>query len=238
MSQASPTWCDLIRQALLISNLAPRGQSADPQLNEDALSALRFMLSDWSRDGILEPAYTQTIHTLTGGIQQYTAGPGGVFDKRPLFIQQCILSGASLGQVFYPIRVSPWDEFLALTFPSAQGLPSDMYYNPTYPLGTVAFYPTPNEDWTVQIVGLFAWDTVDGNDTVSLPPGYDSAIVDNLAVRIAQNYNYPVPAYLANRAQRAMNGILMALPDKDKSRDNMILQQWRPVRNWQTDSPR
>lgn len=232
------TWAQLIRQALLVSGLAPRGQDVDPEMNADALSALRFMLSEYSNRGIIEPAYTQTVHTFVGGQQEYTCGPGGEFPKRPLSIQQCVLSGGNLGQVKYPIRVSPWDEYLALTFPSSQGLPSDMYFNPTYPLGTIAFYPTPNVSWTATITGMFAWADVDPTEEISLPPGYDSMICDNLAVRVADNYQTAVSPVLRNRAKNGVEAILIALPAKDKSRDNMILQQWRPVRNWQTDSPR
>ena len=232
------TWLELCRQAVIINNLAPRGQNADAQLLEDTQTALGFLLSEWSRDGILEPAIDSTSFVCVGNQNIYTAGPAGDIPKRPLELFQAILSGANLGQTKYPIEIAGWDEFEALTFPSAQGNPSYVYYNPTYPLGTIAIYPTPNSDWTITLTGKFAWDAVDINAEVSLPPGYDSAILDALAVKVCENYNRVVPIALYNRARDGMSGIRSALPISDKAKDNMWARSARPVRNWQTDNAR
>lgn len=231
-------WRQLIQDAMMNSNLVPVGNANDPAIAERFLSALQYLLSDWSRDGFLEPAFQEMTSTLIGGQNVYSAGPSGDFPNRPVELFQCILSGASLGQVRYPFLVQPWDEFQAITFPSAQGIPTAAFYNPTYPLGTIAFYPTPNETWDCKFLGQFAWDSIDPNAQVSLPPGYDSAISDNLAVWGAINYNRPISPDLRNRARAGKAALRVAMPTKDKARDNQWAWRWRPVRNWQTDSPR
>lgn len=233
-------WSELWRQALQISNLAPRGQTADPQLNQDAQDACHMLLSEWSRDGILEPAFKSVEATLTGSQQLYTMGATGDFTSRPLEIFQVVLFGSTLANTRYPIQVRDWAEFQALTFPSAYGLPQFAFYNPSYPLGTLALYPFPNSSWGCHIEGLFAWDEVTPSETVSLPPGYDAAILDALANKLRQNYNLAPLPWLMARARDGKSSIIQALPVKDTSRDNwMALRQWNQnVRNWATDSPR
>lgn len=233
-------WRELCRQALQISNLAPRGQDADPQLNADALIALQSVLSECSRDGILEPLFDSVSTALIGGQNLYTMGATGNFPRRPMEVTQAILSGATLGLVRYPIQVTPWDQFQALTFPSALGIPSDFFYNPSFPLAQGAVYPTPNSNWTLTLIGTFAWDTINPDDTVSVPPGYETYITDATAVKTAENYDRIVPAWLYNRARDGRSGILQALPVKDQVKDNNFAWQRgnRNVRNWQTDSPR
>lgn len=226
--------------ATQISNLAPRGQDADPQLIADTFTALQLLLSKWSMDGLLEPAFDSVNANFVGGQNTYTMGAAGNFTKRPLNITQAILSGSTLNDVRYPIQVSPWDEFEALTFPSAQGLPSDCYFNPTYPLATLAVYPTPNQPWNILLIGTFAWSSVLPSDTVSLPPGYDDALCDALAVKIAENYNRQVPAWLYNRERDGMSGIRQNIPPKDRAKDNLFATRYGrdQIRNWQTDAPR
>jgi hypothetical protein len=232
-------WRELCRQALQISNLAPRGQDADPQLNADVLIALNSVLSEWSRDGILPPAFDSVNANLAGGQAIYTMGTTGDFTRRPIEITQAILSGSTLTTVRYPIEVRPWDEYQALTMPSAQGIPGYCYFNPTFPQAQLAVYPTPNSNWNLKIIGIFAWDVVDPNATVSLPPGYEPAITDSTAVQVAENYNRAVPAWLYNRARDGKSNIIQAIPPKDQVKDNALAWNYnRGVRNWQTDSYR
>lgn len=232
------TWAQLIRQALLVSNLAPRGQDVDPTLNADALDALRLMLSKWSRDGILEPAYMWVEAQLTAGTNEYSAGAGQLFNKRPLQIHQAILYGGGLGNVRLPIRVTPWPVYQAQTYPSAQGQPSDCFYNPTYPIGTFAFYPTPSQSWSVRILGTFDWLEIDTLEQVSVPPGYADAIIDNLAVKIAENYMVAVRPELANRARDGVASIKIQIPPKDATWGNAAITTQRSgLWNFANDRP-
>jgi hypothetical protein len=169
-------------------------------------------------------------------------GPTGNFSRRPIEVHQAVLSGATLAASRKPIRVGPWDEFVDLTYPSALGMPSDIYFNATYPLGTLAVNPTPNSSWNLLIYGIFPWPSVLPSDTVSLPPGYDAAIVDNLAVKLAGNYQLPMTTQLqslVNRARDGKSGIIQAIPTKDRVKDNALAAQFpRNVRNWITDTSR
>lgn len=233
------TWNELVQQALQIGNLVPRGQSAAPEINQDGQTALTFLLSEWSRDGLLPPSSSATEATLVAGQRIYTVGPGGDFTSRPVLLTQAIVFGASLNDVRLPVEVLDWDEFEALTFPSAQGLPKQVSVNFQYPQLQIGVYPTPNTNYKLRLVGQFPWAAITFTDQVSVPPGFDSAILDNLAVKICQNYNRAVPAWLILRARDGKSSIVMAQPPLDQANDNKKAQRYRStrVRNWLSDSP-
>ena len=231
-------WSELCRKALQISNLAPRGQDVDPSLNDDALFALRSVLSEWSRDEILIPAFESVSVDLSGGQNVYTMGPGGDFTRRPQSLTQAILSNSTLGLTRKPILIETWDFFEGLTFPSAPGIPGHCFFNPTYPLAQMAFYPTPNSDWNCKLIGTFAWDIPDPAATISLPPGYQEAILDATAVKTCENLNRQCAPWLYNRARDGRSSIKQSLPVKDLVRDNHMARTRvsRSIRNWDTDA--
>ena len=233
-------YSELCRQALAIGNLAPLGQTEDAELNQFALDAANFLLSEWSLTGLIEPAFKSTTSVLNGAQQIYTMGTGGDFDKRPTQILQVILSNATLGLTRYPEIVEDWATFEALTFPSAPGLPQWVFYNPTFPLGQIAFYPYPNASWTAKVLGNFAWEAVTFAEEVVFPPGYDAVFLYNLAARIRINASLPPMPAITALARDMKSSLIQALPVKDQTRDNLMALRiaGRNVRNWQTDSPR
>lgn len=234
------TWGELVRKALLTANIAPLLQEVAPELNQAAREALLFVLSEWSRDGVLPPNLDAVEGTLIPGTNVYTAGTGGtLFARRPVQATQAILFDATLGLVRRPIPVFGWDDFEDLTFPSAPGMPNALYFNESYPLAQVGTYPTPNSNWKVRLTGQFAWDTPDFDAQISLPPGYDSAICDATAVRTCEDLNREVAPRLANRAQRGRAAIETQIPPMERVKNNrraLALQRGKP-RNWLTEVP-
>lgn len=233
------TWKELVESAIRTSNLAPRGQDIDPQLYEDALVSLSFVLSELSRDEILPPNTDAVEHALTSGVDSYTMGPTGDFSSRPIELFQAILYGATLGAVRLPLAIRPYAEFEALTFPTAPGLPSRVFFNPTYPLATLTVYPTPNNTWTLRMVGKFAWPAVNPDAQISLPPGYDAMIHDAEAVRVCEDNNRQVDPVLRQRARNSKSAVILAMPTNDRTRNNQKTNLWREtgVYNWNADRP-
>lgn len=233
------TWSELTRLALQYGNLVPRGQDAAPEYNQDARTALTLLLSEWSRDGVLPPNLTSISAILTGGNNTYTAGVGGDFPFRPVIVTQSVISNGSLANVRIALPVRPWDEFNSLSYPSNTGLPQVVFINATYPLMTVNIYPTPDTNYTLDLFGQFAWDNITWEDQTSLPPGFEPAIIDALAIKICENYNREVPQFLRNRARDGKSGIVLIAPAINKARNNKIATYYRTskVRNWLSDSP-
>jgi hypothetical protein len=232
------TWTELIRLSLQIGNLVPRGQEAAPEYNLDGQIALPLLLSEWSRDGIIPPNYDSTEATLTAGQFLYTAGSGGNFTKRPQSITQAVIFDGSLVNVRIPIEVRPWAEFEALTYRIAPGIPKAVYLNMKYPLAEVGMNPAPSTNYKLRLVGIFPWDAIVFSSQVSLAPGMEPAIADNLALKMCENYNRNVPDWLRNRARDGRSGIVCQMPPIDAARGNELTYRQRSrTWNWLADSP-
>lgn len=233
------TWNEIVREILLVSNLAPMGQDADPDLNERTQRVLVRMLSAWSRDGFLSPFTSDLETTLISGQNLYTAGPGGDFTARPVQIFQAILSGSTLGLVRLPVEIMGWDDFQALSFPSAPGLPKQISINLKFPQLQIGVYPTPNSNWTLRLVAQLPWEEIDFDEEAVLPPGYESAIISNGGVWACKALNRDVSMDLKNQARDEKSGIVLNSPQNDKSQGNMFAQRYRStrVRNWLADTP-
>jgi len=90
-------------------------------------------------------------------------------------------------------------------------LPLELWYQATYPLGLLWLWPVPNAAATLE---MFVWTQLPGfsqiTDTFDLPPGYELAIVKNLAVLLAPRYQRPVSPDLmrdATEAKAAIGGL-------------------------------
>lgn len=105
----------------------------------------------------------------------------------------------------YQIRIIPRDKYTALGLKGIAGpWPTDLYYDRTYPLGNLYFYPNPSmagelHYWTDMILG----DLSDINSDFNLPQGYARAIKTNLAIELAAEYGKAVSPTLAQRARES-----------------------------------
>ncbi len=227
-------WSQVIRRALVQSVLAPRqGLEVSAQLSQDALITLRLLLSDWSRDGILPPAFESTTGTLTAGTYTYEMGTGKTFPHRPISLTQAILFDGNLGQIRLPVSVLAYDGFEAQTFPTGQGFPQAVYYNPTFPFGTISFYPNPVTNYKVKLIGEFAWGEIRQEDEVILPPGYEGPITDCLSVRLADDAPVDLNPKIRTRAKYGRDAIVANLPIKDRVMDNQKSANTYAAANWQ-----
>ncbi len=227
-------WSQLIRRALVQSVLAPRqGLEVTSQLSQDALATLRVLLSDWSRDGILPPAFESTTGTLTSGTFTYEMGEGKSFPNRPISLTQAILFDGNLGQIRLPVSMLAYDGFEAQTFPTGQGFPQAVYYNPTYPYGTISFYPNPVTNYKVKLIGEFPWASIRQEDEVILPPGYEGPITDNLSVRLADDAPVDLNPMIRTRASYGKASLIANAQIKDRVMDNQKSANTYAAANWQ-----
>ena len=165
--------------------------SADEQA--DALRVLNRMLTTWSNDSLMiASAATRETFSLISGQQVYTVGPTGTFvTSRPTDVQFI-----SIGQPGSPafetpvdlINAQQWSEILVKGTTST--FPTKAYVEFTNPNLTISVWPIPQLVYQIEITSLKPLvQFVSVNDTVSLPPGYEDAIVYNLAVRLTPMYS-------------------------------------------------
>ena len=165
--------------------------SADEQA--DALRILNRMLSTWSNDSLMiAAAATRETFPLVSGKQVYTLGPtGDLVTPRPTEVQFI-----SIGQPGSPsfetpvelINARQWSDILVKGTTST--FPTQAFVEYTNPNLTISVWPIPQLNYLIEVTSLKPLaQFVSVNDTVSLPPGYEDAIVYNLAVRLTPMYS-------------------------------------------------
>lgn len=192
------TGLDLITAALRKCGVVASGETADASDADDALAEVNRLLGTWNAQGLYIHAHTIAQHTLIADQESYTIGGSGSPDfsaTRPNTIERAIVFNTAgdtiLGSL--TLRDALW---WADRRPSqaTTTLPSDLFFNPTSPNGTLYFSPTPDAAYIMELYswGLLTALTLAG--TVSLPPGYEDTLVLSLTERLCPEYGKPVPS--------------------------------------------
>lgn len=164
--------------------------------------------------------------------------PGAFKMTRPLRITNAFtrITASGSTQLDYQMAVIPRDKYTALGIKGLPGpWPTHVYYDPTYPLGTLYFYPNPSQAgvlhlWTDQIFSSFT--TI--SQALNLPQGYAMALKKNLALQLAPEYGKGASPLLVQQARDSKNAIkaLNATPAVQAFFDKDILKSNRHDAGW------
>jgi hypothetical protein len=186
------TGLDLVSASLrLIGAIAP-GETPSASEITDGLSAINRMIDSWSTESLIIYADTREEFTLTVGQQEYTMGPSGDFNtSRPLrFLQGTIKVETNTPAVEYQLLFASLEEWVMIKQKGlTSNIPSYIYTENSYPLATVSLYPVPSVANKLVLYTQKQLTSIASQATVlSLPPGYEEALVYNAAVRLAPEY--------------------------------------------------
>jgi len=164
--------------------------------------------------------------------------PGNFAIPRPIRITNAftrITASGSTG-LDYQIEIINRDKYTAIGLKGLAGpWPTMLYYDPTYPYGTLYFYPNPSSGgvlhlWTDAIFSDFS--TL--NQAINLPQGYARAIKKNLAMELAPEYGKAVSPLLARQAMESKMAVkkLNSIPSVEAFYDQNILKSRRNDAGW------
>ena len=199
---------ELIRAALNVTNVLFDGEDPDANTAKATLFQLNSMLDSWSADGLTMFSERNDLFTLVPGQGTYTVGPTGQFVMpRPVEIE-----GAQVRispSVEYSLDVISNDEYNRIT---GKGITSSLQrviaFLPTYPNAQITLYPVPSTANVIRITSRAPFTQLSTmTEIVSLPPGYQEAIIYNLAFRVATSMNKPLSAAALEMAQRSLETI-------------------------------
>lgn len=198
---------DLIRDSLGLINVVGAGEDLTAEDAVDNLNAMNRMLDTWAAGGLTIYSRSIDTHTLLGNVQTYTMGPGGdINTPRPTIIQQATIT---LGSIVTPMNIWAQDAFATLPMPTLQGAyPTDLFVNNGSPLLTLKFYPIPVSGMVFTCYSLKKMTDLTLNSVIEMPPGYQDAIIYNLAVRRAPAYEREALPTVKNTALAAYNAIV------------------------------
>lgn len=195
---------NVINRALRILGAISTNEVPAPQESTDALGTLNAMIDDWANEKLMITGAVLDQITLTPSVATYTIGAtGGTVSNYPITIDTA--SYIQYGNLSYPLKLLTLDEYNAITLKSLSTLiPDSLWYNPTFPNGTITLYPTPA---AVMTLNLWSWKQITSFTSlinpIALPPGYENALVYNLALMLSPEYGKQVTADIARIAMQS-----------------------------------
>jgi len=182
------TALQLVTSALRKIGAVAAGEAPDAIEQSDALAALNQLIESWNLQGLTLYRLENAAYTLVPSQQVYTIGSGSDFDgARPITLNCAFVTRGGIDYPLAPLTQAQWNEILQKSQESQ--LPEAVYYEPTFPDGTLRFWPVPLEALTVTLASNMQLGAVaDINDDLAFPPGYERALVYALAVDLAPEY--------------------------------------------------
>jgi len=179
-----------------------------PNANDLAwgLGKLNRFLNNLSADGLNLHYRVEESFNLVGGTPNYTIGSGATFDTpRPTIIEKAFIRDSGHD---HPVDIRSIAEYWSLAEKSTQDRPVKLYYDTTYPNGTIYLYYTPDSAYSLHLISQKPLITyASGATEVSLPGEYEDMVVLNLAIRIAARYGKEISGDLRLDAKNAYNNV-------------------------------
>lgn len=202
------TALELITDAMkLIEQIGPGEVPTDDEA-QDGLRVLNRMLDAMSLERLMIYQVLQENFTLSAGTASYTIGSGGTWNTtRPAYIESAFLRDS--GNNDYELDVLRNREaYDAISPKSTQSRPDRIFYDTQNPLGKVYVHYVPDTTYTIY---LNSWKQLQQFSALTtafaMPPGYESMLVNNLAIELAPFYGAKVPESVIVRAMTTKGNI-------------------------------
>lgn len=181
------------------------GQNETPTSSEASLGlrTLNSMLALWANDRTFAYTVTTNSGALTNGQSSYTIGTGGDFNiTRPVTIDYAYIR---LNNVDFPLQKINSQDYDSIPFKDNHSFPSFFYYDGNFPLATIKIYGVPSSGMTLFFdtwIQLTQFSNL-VND-LTFPPGYEMAIIYNLAKFLSPHYGVSLSKESAEIAVSAL----------------------------------
>lgn len=197
------TFLELISSAFRKIGIAGEGETLSAQMLTDAKESLNLILEEWENDPDLALTTEQTFSSVAS-TASYVVGNGQTWDgDKPLKIMSAY---TTISSVDYPLTVISEKEYMEISIKSNTGIPEYIMYAAAEETGTVYLYPTPADSGTITILSSKAFvQCTDLTADVSLPKGYKSALIYNLAIDLSSEYEISIKPIVAAKAAETLS---------------------------------
>lgn len=210
------------------------------------LQQLNMMLDSWSNQPQACFAITEQNFSLTVAKSRYSIGSGGDINaSRPIRI----IEGAGAAYVQdtngnnTPVDVvtrQDWNQIGNRSGLTQSNLPTVLFYDPQMPLGYINVWPQPNAGgYTLYFDAYLQFtDASSLTSSFTLPPGYELAIQDNLALMLWP-FCYtgkPMPPNFEKSARASLAAVKRSNKRNNKAQMDAELFQGQGGYNIYTDS--
>src|ERR1043165_802938 len=200
------TYRDIVTTALRELNIIDAEEAASAADAAFVLGKMNRILDRWNALGT--PSYVDLIFlpTLTPSLQPHTLGPTGTFWTASLAVRPISIVSASRfdGTVKVPITLRDEAWWTRQSLPAMTGsYVTDLYYQPTYPNGSLYFWPVPDTAIPIELVLRQAFASGTLATEFALPPGFQDAVTLTLAEEIAEAFGTQAGPKLVQSALNA-----------------------------------
>lgn len=218
---APHTVLEIITDAMIEVGLLSPGEPPDGDTAQWAFRKYNYLLNYWAAKRNFVYSTSFQVFNLVAGLSPHTIGPGTAatpatfpMSQRPVKIESWALilnSGQSAVDLPHkPLRDNAWWAMQRVKAIQTN-IPTDLYYSPDQPNGSLFFWPVPNavmpvrlELWALVSEALSINDPIDGAGGVgSLPPAYRTAIMLTLAETLQPGARKDADSTLAGMALAA-----------------------------------
>lgn len=195
----------IIKKAMQRAGILVKSETPDSDEASEALDTLNNMLSSWSNDSIVIYGRVTESFPLSSGVDSYTIGAGQTFDTiRPILIVEAHTRQSNID---YALSIVSDELYQSISYKQTQSIPQYLNYTNQFPTAIINLYPIPPAGYTLFMTSEKELPQFTLSQTVSLPPGWERALINNLAVELSPEYGQKVSPELMKLANDSRGAI-------------------------------
>jgi len=196
------TALQVIKRSLRMLGAIGSGETPDGSTGADALFVLNRILEEWNTQKLLNYYVAHANYLVLNGTAQYSIGSGGDYDgDRPEKIVSAYLRDNDLKD--HVLEIITDKKYSSIYDKTHSGVPQYLQYDAQYPLAYINLYPKPSVNGVLNIGYYMPLTTISALSTsFSLPNGYESALIYQLAAELAPEYGKSIEPFYSQSIKK------------------------------------
>lgn len=207
----SSTAVTILEDARRLLGVHAEEESLEAHELQTGIRFLTRMLKEWEVDPALGTwLYTEGSLALVDGDGAYTFQAGGDVTTVPFEIVHVRVSTSAGASI--PLQRISREDYYRLPTPTSEGRPTQWFYDRQRDGGTLYLWPVPdsNDHDITYTYRRRIMDVDAGTDNLDIPPEWEEAVVNNLAVKLIPVYGRggsPEAAQIITQAELSLGAL-------------------------------